>query len=73
VSRTMPVTAPASNRADQPTDDERRVVTRLAHYDDQDSGYFKQQSTRPQRAMDWWIRRRPTVLDHREIQKLDGL
>ncbi len=48
IHTTMPVSAPPSNRTAQPTDDERRVLTQLASYDDLDSGYFKQQSTRPQ-------------------------
>ena len=48
IHTTMPVSAPPSNRTDQPTDDERQVLTQLASYDNLDSGYFKQQSTRPQ-------------------------
>jgi epoxide hydrolase len=48
IHTTMPVSAPPSNRTDRPTDEERRALTQLAYYNDLDSGYFKQQSTRPQ-------------------------
>ncbi|HEX5143552.1 MAG TPA: epoxide hydrolase, partial [Mycobacterium sp.] len=42
----MPLGTPA--RTDNPTDEEKKALAAAKHYSDWDSGYSKQQSTRPQ-------------------------
>lgn len=44
----MPVVRPLPEDLQQPAPDETRALARLQHYQDHDSGYAKQQSTRPQ-------------------------
>ncbi|PRC56203.1 epoxide hydrolase, partial [Mycobacterium sp. ITM-2017-0098] len=43
----MPFSSPPKKLTD-PTDDQRTALTAMDHYRRWDSGYFKQQSTRPQ-------------------------
>ena len=44
----MPVAGPTPESLENPTDTEQAALAALTHYMDQDSGYSKQQSTRPQ-------------------------
>jgi len=44
----MPIGRPPAGGLDDPTEEERDALATLAHYQRWDSGYFKQQSTRPQ-------------------------
>lgn len=44
----MPVAGPSPEMLADPTDAERAALDAFAHYDRQESGYSKQQSTRPQ-------------------------
>ena len=44
----MPVAAPTPDSLEDPTEAEQAALAALSHYMDQDSGYSKQQSTRPQ-------------------------
>ncbi|BBZ14815.1 epoxide hydrolase family protein [Mycobacterium branderi] len=44
----MPFGAPPAGALDNPSDDEREALARLEYYETWDSGYAKQQSTRPQ-------------------------
>jgi epoxide hydrolase len=44
----MPLALPPAAGVDNPTDEEQQALERLAYYREWDSGYSKQQSTRPQ-------------------------
>ena len=44
----MPISLPPPDALDNPTDEDQRALAALAHYRRWDSGYAKQQSTRPQ-------------------------
>jgi pimeloyl-ACP methyl ester carboxylesterase len=44
----MPIVRPPGSVGAEPTDDEARVLAAMTHYGRWDSGYAKQQSTRPQ-------------------------
>ena len=44
----MPIALPPADALDNPTDEDQRALAALAHYRRWDSGYAKQQSTRPQ-------------------------
>jgi len=44
----MPVAPPAPEQMGEPTEREKQALAALAHYEQWDSGYSKQQSTRPQ-------------------------
>jgi len=44
----MPIGAPPAGGLDNPTEEEQQALAALAHYQKWDSGYSKQQSTRPQ-------------------------
>jgi pimeloyl-ACP methyl ester carboxylesterase len=44
----MPISGPPRGGVADPTDDERRALDGLAHYQRWDAGYAKQQATRPQ-------------------------
>ncbi len=48
VHTNMPVAGPTPESLENPTDTEQAALAALTHYMDQDSGYSKQQSTRPQ-------------------------
>jgi pimeloyl-ACP methyl ester carboxylesterase len=44
----MPIAIPDPDTMDDLTEREQAALASMKHYDDRDSGYFKQQSTRPQ-------------------------
>ena len=44
----MPVASPTPESLENPTEEEQRALAALGYYDKWDSGYAKQQSTRPQ-------------------------
>jgi pimeloyl-ACP methyl ester carboxylesterase len=44
----MPIGGPPGGSLENPTDDEKAALAAVAHYRRIDSGYYKQQSTRPQ-------------------------
>ena len=44
----MPIGRPTAGALENPTDDEKVALAALKYYRDVDSGYFKQQATRPQ-------------------------
>ncbi|TPG33811.1 epoxide hydrolase family protein [Mycolicibacterium hodleri] len=44
----MPSGRPPTGAVEKPTDEEKTALAALKHYRDVDSGYFKQQATRPQ-------------------------
>jgi pimeloyl-ACP methyl ester carboxylesterase len=44
----MPIGSPPASAREDPSDEEKLALAAMKHYRDVDSGYFKQQSTRPQ-------------------------
>ena len=68
----MPVAGPTPESLENPTEQEVGALEALGHYDKWDSGYSKQQSTRPRpSATAWSTRRRSGCVDRREDVGVD--